>query len=190
MFNSPPAGGSSLVGSAAISFQDCNHGTLNYRFFYDGPQGSIPLTRLTAPTTCTAAGDSGVGPPLSGAWYDPATSGQGLVFDFSTPNLIAAGWYTFAPGRSEEPSPAQRWYTLQGARPTEGNLIENIGIYAATGGVFDYPQPPTPGRVGPAPGVLDSGGQGKRIDSFNAGSNAGLSGAIPLRRLGTPRGCL
>ena len=72
------------VGSGTLSFTDCTTGTFAYTFSDgSGRTGTIPLTRITPNVTCavgtapTTNADFG----LSGNWYDPATSGQGFVFE-------------------------------------------------------------------------------------------------------------
>lgn len=100
-FNSPPKIPAVPVGEAVIQFMDCSHGMLSYDFSDDaGPKGDIPLTRLDANIACTSAGNDNPTASsylLSGAWYNPDTSGQGLIFDVNpVQNLFFATWYTYS----------------------------------------------------------------------------------------------
>ena len=154
-FDAPPKIPASKVGQATMSFTDCGSGQLDYHFD-DGRSGSVPLTRLGANVSCTPAGDNGAAGLnlLSGTWYDPATSGQGIVFDFvPSQNLLFAGWYTYAVNGSALDSKAsQRWYTLQATLPANLKASQPFPapIYTGTGGVFDDPTKITGGQVGSA----------------------------------------
>src|SRR5205085_5562817 len=86
-FNAAPTTVGQKVGSATLKFTACDQGTLDYTF-NDGSnrRGSIPIVRLTQNVTCFTTH----GPPpinsdfaLSGNWYDPATSGQGITVEFN-----------------------------------------------------------------------------------------------------------
>jgi len=47
---------------------------------------------------------------VSGSWYEPATSGQGFVFDVTpSNNLMAAYWFTFPVEGGE-----REWYLAAG----------------------------------------------------------------------------
>src|SRR5579863_1752455 len=75
---------------------------------------------------------------LTGAWYNPATGGQGFLIE-SYPDLkgvghgyLAVGWYTF----DVTAAGGQRWYILQGDA-VNGSASSPLTIYAATGGNFN-----------------------------------------------------
>ena len=77
---------------------------------------------------------------LTGAWFDPATSGQGFLFEPIPSNKqFLAAWFTF----DETASPAKlgatehRWFTLLGAY--EAGRAE-LSILLTEGGLFDQPQ--------------------------------------------------
>ncbi len=130
------------VGSARIQFSDCTHATLDYSFSntrvflfsFEPPAGggTIPLVRLTADTGC---GSTAVLPKssrgFSGTWYNPATTGQGFVFDINpitNDGFFFGGWFYRSPGFGS-------WYTLQGRfAPTDTEA--DIPLYCSPGGFF------------------------------------------------------
>ncbi|HEX3124350.1 MAG TPA: hypothetical protein VHQ21_13705, partial [Rhodanobacteraceae bacterium] len=191
----PPTVAASIVGHATLGFADCSTGNLAYTFT-DGRTGTVPLTRLTPNVTCSASGDSG-NPAgdylLSGSWFDPNTSGQGLIFDINPvqPFLFAA-WYTYAQnGQALEAGASQRWYTLQsGSFAAGATSLDGIGIYTATGGEFGKATATTAEKVGTA-GIVFQGCNALTLSySFSAGENSGLSGVVHLIRTGpVPAGC-
>jgi hypothetical protein len=194
-FDAPPAVGVTTVGQATLAFSDCTHGTLTYAFSDgSGRSGSIPLSRLGNNVACVPGGDST--PPgsyfLSGAWYDPATAGQGFVFDIDpVAHTLFAAWYTYATNGAAIGGPAsERWFTLQsGFTPGSGH-VSSVPIYQTTGGVFDEPTGVTTVPVGTANIVYHDCNRATLTYTFNAGANAGRSGSIDLARVASaPAGC-
>ena len=198
-FNAPPALGATVVGQATLQFSDCNDGTLSYHFTDgSGRSGAIPLSRLTANITCATSGDNGNAPKdylLSGNWFDPSTSGQGLIFDINpTQSLLFAAWYTFAPNGQQTGGPSsERWYTLQsdlGAFVDGTTQLNGVAIGETTGGVFNNPTSATTVRVGSADIAFRSCNAMILGYTFTSGTNQGKSGTINLTRVGpTPNGC-
>jgi hypothetical protein len=205
VFNAPPPVNSRAVGSAVVSFADCTHGTLLYQFspgyinfgfpsdIAAGLGGTIPLTRVTANTNCGQNGDNGAAPSdalLSGAWYNPATSGQGLVFDINpSQNLFSAGWYTFPPS-GVQGGYLEPWYTIQTTSFTPGSTTATATISTSTGGFFDDPTTATPVHVGTATVTFQSCSTATLTYTFSSGLNQDLSGTINLQRIGPiPAGC-
>ena len=202
-FNSAPVinsgDGADNVGHATIAFTDCTHGYLSYSFTDgSGRVGNIPLSRLDSNVTCDPTNGAGNGTApgkflLSGAWYTPSTSGQGVLFDINpVQNITFAAWYTYAPnGQSIGGGASQRWYTLQIASANVGaSTLDNIGIYSAQGGLFDAPGNVTTPQVGAASIAFTNCNALVLNYNFSAGSNAGQSGSINLQRAGpTPAGC-
>jgi len=189
-FNAPPTPAVVAVGDATVRFMDCGHGVLTYAFS-DGSfrSGSIPLTRLTSATACSHSGDDGAAPPayLSGTWYSPETSGQGLMLNTnSEQNLLFGGWYTFAKNGTQLPTnKSQRWYTLQSAQYLPGvGVFDAIPIYSASGGIFSDPTPIHADQVGSAQIKVQGCSSAILSYRFTAGENQGLSGNINLQRLG------
>lgn len=193
-FNATPKIPAVAVGQGTLQFSDCGTGSFAYTF-NDGRSGSIPLTRLTSNVTCGTSGPNGNSPgvfQLSGAWYDPNTSGQGLLFDVnSAGNYLAAAWYTFAPsGAVVGGGASQRWYTLQGGLTPGSKVITNIGVFTSTGGVFDNPTKPSQSQVGTATLTFQNCNSATLTFNFTGGSSAGTSGSITLQRAGAaPAGC-
>jgi len=196
-FNAPPVLGAGInVGQATLQFADCNHGSLSYTFNDgSGRVGTIPLTRLTANVTCTASGDDGSAASsylLSGNWFDSASGGQGLIFDFNpVQNVLFAAWYTFAPNGQLIGGPAsQRWYVMQAPYVTGTTSVSDIPIAVGTGGIFDDPTPTQTQIVGSASLTLQSCNAMTLTYTFTAGTNQGLSGNVNLTRIGpAPAGC-
>ena len=195
-FNAAPKVSAVEVGQGMLQFADCGSSTFSYTFSDgSGRAGSIALSRLTSNVTCGTSGANGTAPgvyQLSGAWYDPNTSGQGLLFDVnSAENYLAAAWYTFTPGGSSVGGGAsQRWYTLRAPFSPGSKIITNIGIYTSTGGVFDNPTKPTQSQVGTATLTFQNCGSATLAFTFTGGSSAGTSGSINLQRAGAaPAGC-
>ncbi len=195
-FNAAPIVAAAKVGSATLALSDCTHGTLTYSFS-DGSAriGAIDLTRLDANVTCGANGDSGATPgnyALSGAWYDPQTSGQGLIIDVNPLNtLFSAGWYTFAANGSGQDGSAQsgagqRWYIIQDNGFAAGATAKSgLAIYEISGGTFaSAGVVNTP--VGSAGISFSSCSSASLSYEFSAGSNSGQSGSIALSRVGPP----
>jgi hypothetical protein len=86
---------------------------------------------------------------LTGSWYQPATSGQGLEVEIF-PNPAGTGsafvsWFTFATAAGG--ASAQRWYTVQGPVAT-GQPNASLTIYENTDGNFNAPPPTTANAVG------------------------------------------
>ena len=202
-FNAGPVinsgNGQSYVGHASLNFTDCTHASLSYSFT-DGSSrvGNIPLTRGDANVTCAATNGNGNGTTpgtflLSGAWYSPSTSGQGILFDINpVQNIIFAAWYTYAPnGQAIGGGASQRWYSLQVASANVGaTTLSNISIYSPQGGVFDSPGGVTTSQVGTASMVFTSCNAMTLTYAFTSGTNSGQSGTINLQRVGpTPAGC-
>jgi uncharacterized delta-60 repeat protein len=142
-FNAPPITTAEAVGKASLSFDSCMSGLLSYRFSNTNVTGSIPLTRLTQNVTCTPTGSLSTNGDfaLSGNWYDPATSGQGITVEVN-PNSGAAffAWYTYKPPNVLLGTEGQRWYTAQGTYSPGARSI-SMQLYQTYGGVFNNPTP-------------------------------------------------
>jgi len=195
-FDAPPAIGVEPVGQVTLAFSDCTHGTMNYAFRDgSGRTGTIPLTRLSANVTCTPGGDAANIPPdylLSGPWYDPATGGQGLVIDVNpVQGVLFGAWYTYAPdGQQIGGGASQRWYTLQATYAAGQHVLDNVGIYAVSGGAFNEAAAVTTTQVGTANLRFLNCGAATLDYTFTAGAAAGREGSIALARTSTPpEGC-
>jgi hypothetical protein len=130
------------VGSAHLRFESCDRAQLRYQFDPDeneGLSGSVTLSRLTpgagcngSPATTSVALDSGV----QGAWFEPATSGQGLMFNTipaqdPAQSTVFATWFTYDTDTAPDDPRQQHWFTLQGPLGTGGQttlaIIRTIG---------------------------------------------------------------
>jgi len=181
------------VGQATLQFSDCMHGALAYTFSDgSGRNGNIPLTRLLQNVTCTQSGASSNAAAssylLSGAWFDPGDSGQGLVFDINPPQgVFFAAWYTY--GANADPNSGVaglHWYTLQALT----GMLDNIGVYDTSGGLFDAPATTSISQVGTASLVFHDCQSATLSYAFTSGTNAGLNGSLNLVRLAAvPAGC-
>jgi pseudomonalisin len=186
-FAAPPVVHANSIGQATFAFSDCSHGTLTYTFSDgSGRSGSIPLTRLGANSACSSDGSGAVPPSflLSGAWYDPATSGQGLVFDINTASSsMFLAWYTYAPNGQAIGGPAsQRWYSIQAAFSPGVSDYADIPILGSSGGVFNNSAPVATVPIGTASLHFQSCTAATLTYAFTAGDNAGKQGTISLVR--------
>ena len=165
------------------------HGSLHY-VFDDGRSGTIPLARLLANVRCTRDGDaeidgSGSSYLLSGAWADPANSGQGLLLDLNPGQGVLFGaWYTFPPQLPEHGG--QRWYTLQAVLPENPAELGTIGIFESRNGRFDAAAETVTTQVGTARLLFHSCTSATLDYAFDDGINAGASGRLDLVRIGRP----
>lgn len=195
-FNAPPVTNARSVGTATLTFDTCNSGRLTYSFSDGtGRTGIIPLTRLTQNVTCSATSASPTDPDfaLSGNWYDPATSGQGLSIEVNGNSAsVYAAWYTYVPSGAIGGEAGQRWYTLQSGTFDPGTHAIPVTLYETTGGVFDTPTVPAAKTMSVGTGVLafQSCSAATLNYSFTGGSGSGLSGGIAAERIGpVPAGC-
>ena len=135
---------------------------------------------LTASTTASLDLDQH---GLTGSWYEPATSGQGLeieVFpDFVAPGtgLLAGAWFTFdtAPAGGVE---RQRWYTFSG-NAQRGSANVPVTIFRNVDGNFDAPPITTAAPVGTGTLAFADCTSG----TFDYTLADGRAGSIPLTRI-------
>jgi len=127
---------------------------------------------------------------FSGAWYEPATSGQGFFVEVDpTHSLIFSGWYTFdVNGQAGGGAQQQRWYTAQGGY-SPGDTSKTVNVYRNNGGNFDD-TPVTQGvPIGTATISFQSCSTG-RYDYQVTVDGQSRTGSIPLSRLGSDQQCL
>ena len=194
-FNAPPVTNAQAVGTATLSFDTCSSGQLTYSFTDGtGRTGTVPLTRLTQNMTCstTTSYPTNADFALSGNWYDPATSGQGMTVEVNPGSgAFFAAWYTYVPNGAGTGAAGQRWYTAQAAF-TPGLRSIPVTIYETTGGVFDTPTPPGQKTVSVGTGTMAFQSCSAATFTYNVtgGSSSGASGTIALKRAGpVPAGC-
>jgi hypothetical protein len=122
---------------------------------------------------------------LTGSWYQPATSGQGMEIEVF-PDLVApgtgylrGGWFTFddvASGGADH----SRWYTF-GGKVRSGDSAAVLSLYQNTGGNFNALPVTSSVQVGNV-GISFSNCTAGQLDyTFTDGS--GRSGTVPLTRL-------
>jgi len=192
-FNATPVTTGQVAGSATIDFSSCTEGEFTY-MLSDGRNGTIPLTRLLPSVTCstTSARPTSADFALSGNWYDPSTSGQGLIVEVNpvTPVMFFA-WYTYAANGASLGIAGQRWFTAQGAY-NNGARSMTATLYETSGGVFDAPTlaSQATNAVGTATLSFSSCSAATLSYAFGTGSNAGKQGSIALSRVAAvPAGC-
>jgi hypothetical protein len=122
---------------------------------------------------------------LTGSWYEPATSGQGIEIEVF-PDLIAPGtalvqgaWFTFD-GAPAGGADRERWYTFNG-NGQGGSASAAVTIYRNTGGNFDAAPITQATVVGSGTLAFTDCSNGTLAYAFTDGS--GRSGTIPLTRL-------
>jgi len=194
-FGAKPVTSATPVGHATMSFSDCTSGSLTYTFTDGtGRVGMVPLTRLTQNVSCSQDGSAAENADfgLSGNWFDSTTSGQGFVIELNpVDKVLFFAWYTYAVNGQASGAAGQRWYTGQ-ATYTPGARSIPLMLYETTGGRFNQ-SPPVPSTVAVGTGnlTLMSCTAATLSFSFNAGSNAGQAGNVPLTRVGpTPASCV
>ena len=188
-FDAPPMTSATPVGQGTLRFETCDSGFFAYAFD-DGRSGTIPLTRLLPNVTCDES-SAPTDPPsdfgLTGAWYDPSTSGQGFIVHVDPVDTqVFIGWYTYAlDGETLGPS-GQRWFSAQAAY-TPGATTMDLMLYTSTGGTFDSGDPAvTTDPVGTATIVFTNCFAATFTYEFTSGEFSGTSGTISLTRLETP----
>ena len=119
---------------------------------------------------------------MVGAWFNPATSGQGYFFDIDpVTQTLAVAWFVYdtaAGGSGGTLAGAeQRWFTAQGRYL--GNRAD-LTVYQSRFGQFDNPIPVTTTPVGNlSVEFIDCG---RATLTFNL-SAFGLTGSVPIVRL-------
>lgn len=127
---------------------------------------------------------------LSGAWYEPDTSGQGFMFEIMPEqSIVFGGWYTYAGAGSSstKSGPRHRWLTVS-APFTFGQTSSILTIYRNTGGNFDAPPITRAVAIGTGTLTFQSCTSG-RFDYEIDLDGTPRSGSIPLTRLGSEAYC-
>jgi hypothetical protein len=194
-FAAPPTTSGAAVGTATLAFDSCTSGSLAYAFTDgSGRAGSIPLRRLTQNVTCDAGGarPTNADFALSGNWFDPATSGQGITIEANpVSGVLFLAWYTYAKNGAGGGVAGQRWYTALGSF-TPGARSVGVQLSETTGGVFDASPPaPVSAAVGTATIAFHGCSALTLTYTFTGGSLNGTSGSMNLTRVGpVPAGCV
>ena len=81
----------------------------------------------------------------AGAWYDPETSGQGVLIDVRPDDqYLFLAWFTYTDADSANPN-QHRWLTAQGKYVGD---TATLVLYEVLGGRFDTPQEVSVNAVG------------------------------------------
>lgn len=191
-FDAPPSTVAVPMGSGTLSFDSCTTGAFTYAF-EDGRTGTVPLQSLLPNVECVTTGEP-ANPPsdfgLSGAWYEPATGGQGFVININPVDAqVFVGWYTYA-ADGEHSETGQRWFSAQGSY-TVGSSTMELTVFDSTGGTFDSSDTEvTTTPVGTAQLSFSDCTMATFDYEFTAGELDGSNGIIDLRRLGvSPESC-
>jgi len=208
-FDNPPVTVSQSVGTATLRMYSCSEAVLSYRFDdgeHAGLHGEIDLLRLTPSVfECSdndgsalpaagaaASADGTLEPGQSGAWFAPATSGQGLLIDLRPPSgdddgLLVGGWFTYDPTDAADDPTTQHWFLLEGTLAQAQGGVVTVPVYRAIGGRFDQRPTANVQRVGEATltfdGCSDATLAYRFDDSDIAGDFAGRQGSMALIKL-------
>jgi hypothetical protein len=122
---------------------------------------------------------------LTGSWYKPSTSGQGVELeiyqDLITPGtgFLQASWFTYDYLAPDGP-PSQRWYTFSGD-VTSGQSSAVLTLYENTGGSFDAQPMTSAVPVGSV--VLSVTDCTHAAMTYMFADGSGRSGRVELERL-------
>jgi hypothetical protein len=126
-----------------------------------------------------------LGEHIDGAWFDPATPGQGLFVDaLMAQDMLFLGWFTYAENASPgAPVTDLRWYTAQGPL---GESSASLSITRTTGGAFNAPRPVQNADAGSATLRFSDCNRAELEFAFDGGAR----GRIPLQRISPREGCV
>ena len=140
---------------------------------------------VSATLTSTASGPDLDQHGLTGSWYEPATSGQGIELEFF-PDLVAPGtafvqgaWFTFD-GAPAGGADRQRWFTFSG-NGQSGKPNVPVTLYQNVGGNFNAPPITSAKAVGSGTLAFSECNAATLDYAFSDGS--GRTGSIALTRL-------
>lgn len=199
-FATPPATTAQRVGTATFALEDCGRASLDYEFTAGsrtGSHGRYSLRRLTQPRGCVSGTGAVTAPPApvagfdarqSGAWFSPATSGQGLDLSITPGESVFGAWFTYDPDGNADDDAAQHWFTLQGSLVgTSGGRVF-VPLYSTIGGDFDRTPTRNTFLVGDATLTFTACNRATLEYRFlpieAAGAFSGRTGTIALERLG------
>ena len=152
--------------------------------------GSIQQSNLVLINSAYVLDESlHINPGLNGSWYNAATSGQGMFFDYF-PNIdkLFLAWFTFDTVDLSETLSAnlgnanQRWLTGLGSINHETNTV-TFDMISTSGGLFDNPQAVTNSEAGSIGTVtITFADCANATVDYNLTSPA-VSGSFPLTRI-------
>jgi hypothetical protein len=113
----------------------------------------------------------------SGAWFNPDTSGQGVLIDVEPEEqFMFVSWFTYTDAATENPD-EQRWLTAQGKY--SGNTAQ-LDLFETFGGRFDDPQVVTTNQIGEVALSFSDCDQGQMTYLID---EEALQGEFPLLRV-------
>jgi hypothetical protein len=123
-----------VVGDGVMRFTDCDHGLFEFEGL--GQELAFPIQRLTRTmgADCSAPLHGRPGEPLqpyggqSGSWYDPASSGQGMVLQWMAGGTAVLTWFTY------DADGDQQWMIGVGHRQNDQVVFSDL--HATRGGLF------------------------------------------------------
>ena len=159
VFAAPPITQGAPVAKARVRFQDCAAMVFEYQINFTSranpPWAVMPLMPLVGANPNCGQGVS----KSSGAWFDPATSGQGMMVAIDESNVVSptffAGWFTYDPENASDDADKQTWFTLLGVAPTNAGITSTVKIYRTLGQQFDSSDSAFSRAVGEAQVRLD-----------------------------------
>jgi hypothetical protein len=123
---------------------------------------------------------------LSGAWFNPATGGQGILLEiYEYSEFVFLAWFTYDTSQPDGGivfqvgHPGHRWLTAQGNYDV-GSGTFTIPVFLITGGIFDDPTAVTPAQEGTISVVFQDCRNATMTYSLTA---AGVSGSFSLVRI-------
>ncbi|MBT8054869.1 MAG: hypothetical protein KJN69_13335 [Gammaproteobacteria bacterium] len=131
--------------------------------------------------TCTITNDdipqaSDINAGHAGAWFNPATSGQGQLIDIDpAAQFMFISWFTYTDSESDNPF-EQRWLTAQG---TYSGNTATLVLSETLGGQFNAPQAVTTSPIGEVTLTFSSCSEGSMSYTID---DEGLQGSFPLFR--------
>jgi hypothetical protein len=110
---------------------------------------------------------------VGGGWFEPATNGQGIVFDVvPATNLMVAYWFTYP-----RDGDGREWFIAQG---DISGARADLVIYQTSGGIFDLPSEVTLDEWGTA--VLEFSSCTTATWMYES-SGGDVAGEVPLQRI-------
>jgi len=182
------------VGIIEIEFNSCVNSKLTFTIEEEQLTGIIDLVRLTPDVLCQTfnnqipsktinavssktilktSNDGEINTGINGGWFEPATSGQGLLIDIiPEADAFFAGWFTY----DENALNSQRWYTLNGSY---SGSIATLEIYETSNGLFNQTTETIVTKVGDAQLQFSNCQQATLDYQFDSG----VSGTVELKQL-------
>jgi plastocyanin len=139
-------------------------------------------TSMNARITVQGTGGFAINQGIAGAWYNPATNGQGFLIDVEPVNKIMfIGWFTYQtspPTATNKLGVAEhRWLSIQGVY---SGATAPLTVYQTSAGVFNRNDPTTTVAVGTATLVFTSCTNATVTYTL---TNPALTGTIPIVKL-------